>query len=368
MRAVSGFGRVEREGGMHLNAYWMRAAGLVGAVLLLQPAWAEEEAAADAPVVPKPSMMAPLAIQNIVLDLAQASGHVVAVGAKGHVFTSPDGKDWTQRIAPVRTMLNRVRFLADGKTGWAVGHDLTIIHTKDGGETWTLQSYDPAVGRPFYDVYFSDPQTGIAIGSYGMYYTTADGGTTWTEQSLPLSAMGFHLNSMTRLNDGSLLIAGERGLAAHSVDNGANWRVLNTPYIGSFFGAFPVGDKGALLYGLRGTLYVLDDVTAAATADQEMMDGWDLRESLTDPAEVQKLGWRQLANDVVETMYGGMLKNPLTALLVGASGTILEVNLATGAVTRVASPTEEVLSSGLQVGDRTLVVGRRGVFEVGGSK
>ena len=56
---------------------------------------------------------------------------------------------------PTSVQLTKVFFLHD-KLGWAVGHDATIVHTQDGGQTWTLQMQSSEIEKPFLDVVFLD--------------------------------------------------------------------------------------------------------------------------------------------------------------------------------------------------------------------
>mgnify|MGYP000215195859 CR=1 FL=1 len=94
----------------------------------------------------------PLAQSSLLLDIANAGDHLVAVGQRGNVLLLKNGQ-WQQVATPVLTQLTKV-FFFDDKQGWAVGHDATIIHTNDGGETWTLQMQSTEIEKPFLDVRF----------------------------------------------------------------------------------------------------------------------------------------------------------------------------------------------------------------------
>ncbi|UCG91142.1 MAG: T9SS type A sorting domain-containing protein [candidate division WOR-3 bacterium] len=63
-----------------------------------------------------------------------------------------------------------------GNEGWAVGRFGTIIHSTDGGNTWTFQN-SPAT-LTLFDVDFSDNLHGLACG-YDMILRTTDGGQNW---------------------------------------------------------------------------------------------------------------------------------------------------------------------------------------------
>lgn len=233
---------------------------LLAAVLcaLATPAYAQDTPDAAA----TPAEIASKAAAAQINDVALAGERLVAVGDKGIVVLSTDAETWTQAPTPVDVLLNAV-FFANEREGWAVGHDATVIHTADGGQTWTLQNWAPTDNRPFMDVFFWDEQRGLAVGAYGLFKVTDDGGKTWTDHSDPAFEEGPHLNSLTRTADGSLLLVGEKGLTATSAD-GTAWVVHPTGYEGSLFAAIPRGEKGALVIGMRGTVLEAADMSCPA--------------------------------------------------------------------------------------------------------
>ena len=94
---------------------------------LLAPAGAGVEEAVEAP----------LAIRSLLLDGAAVGSRLVVVGERGHILLSTDdGASWTQAKVPTRVLLTAVH-MHDERAGWTVGHDATILRTRDGGETWT---------------------------------------------------------------------------------------------------------------------------------------------------------------------------------------------------------------------------------------
>jgi photosystem II stability/assembly factor-like uncharacterized protein len=225
---------------------------------------APPEEAAEAPAVPvkaRPSELAPLASRSLLLGIANTGKHLVAVGDRGNIVASNDGANWAQVSVPVRATLTGVEF-TDEKHGWAVGHDAAILHTKDGGRTWQLQNFAPELEKPLLDVLFTDASKGMAIGAYGLFLVTSDGGASWTELDAPaIREEELHLNGITRLGNDEFLVVGETGMMGVSAD-GSNWERLTAPYEGSLYGAIPRGDKGAVIFGLRGNVYTSDDVRA----------------------------------------------------------------------------------------------------------
>jgi photosystem II stability/assembly factor-like uncharacterized protein len=70
--------------------------------------------------------------------------------------------------------------------GWAAGTDQNIIHTSNGGATWTTQfgglNTGPYNSYPLNGIRFADTSHGIAVGNSGNVFTTLNGGQTWTSQ------------------------------------------------------------------------------------------------------------------------------------------------------------------------------------------
>jgi photosystem II stability/assembly factor-like uncharacterized protein len=163
-------------------------------------------------------------------------------------------------------------FFADAEFGWAVGHDETILNTVDGGETWTRSHFAPEAQQPLLDLWFANRVSGIAVGAYGAYFTTNDGGRNWASAKFapPPAAVpkhdgeaapeegelppDYHLNRIVGVGN-RLYVAAEGGQLYRSDDRGATWRVLPSPYEGSFFGLVPIRGEGLLAFGLRGHLY-----------------------------------------------------------------------------------------------------------------
>ncbi len=106
-----------------------------------------------------------------------------------------------QQIAGAATLTALTRH---DSTLWAVGHDATILKSSDGAKTWRRVHYAPAQQAPLLDVLFIDATHGFAVGAYGSFLETRDGGEYWAERSI--SENDFHLNAITCLGDGTLLM------------------------------------------------------------------------------------------------------------------------------------------------------------------
>ena len=80
-----------------------------------------------------------------------------------------------QNPLPQGNSLSAIAFV-DTKTGWAVGALGTILHTVDGGVTWTIQNSGTKVNLA--RVIFNNKSTGWSFGGSTLLHTT-DGGKNW---------------------------------------------------------------------------------------------------------------------------------------------------------------------------------------------
>ncbi len=256
-----------------------------------------------------PAESLPLASRSLLLDVARSGERYVAVGARGNILLSDDGRAWRQSAVPTRTTFTAVTTI-DAQI-WAVGHDGVIAHSADGGAHWELQRQDPwkapvagdsaapdpHQGAPLLGVLFLDVHRGYAVGAYSLALKTDDGGATWqvltvakaqasadagdelgaseknsakndhsdkltfSKDELKLGQEATpHFNAIARTGSGALLIVGERGSAFRSRDEGASWQRLQLPYDGSMFGVIGYEADHVLAFGLRGHVYESTDL------------------------------------------------------------------------------------------------------------
>lgn len=222
------------------------------------------------------SELAPLAGQSLLLDGSCKDGLMVVVGERGHILIGEEnGHYWKQVITPTRATLTACWF-ADAKKGWAVGHDLVILRTVDGAQTWERVYADPERERPFLDVWFKDENHGMAVGAYSTIMVTSDGGATWQERPFELVqdevdesaaeddwdddfGVEYHLNRIGVTPLGVIYLAAEAGMLYRSTNDGETWTELPSPYEGSFFGILPLNEDVILAMGLRGHLFRSQD-------------------------------------------------------------------------------------------------------------
>ncbi|CAM9941750.1 unnamed protein product [Chrysoparadoxa australica] len=339
------------------------AATAAGLLIAAGTAAGQTDNAESQPRQAQPAEMMPLADKGIINALARAGDQFVAAGERGHILLSDDGESWRQVPVPVRGMLTRVVF-RDATHGWATGWDGAVLRTTDGGETWSLVNFEPDWGKPYFDILPTGADSATLVGSNGLMRTTDDGGESWTLVDNDVFAAGFHLYDLEQLADGTLLIAGERGMLARSVD-GDTWDMLVPPYVGSYFGVLPVGEHGAVLYGLQGRVLYAEDVRALPALDDPMAYDPFAAESITDPAVLEEMGWRRLDNPSKESLFGGDIDDDGQLTLVGVDGAIVHGDLESGELHLIESPTAEPLSDLIRRGDDLLLSGRTGLHTGG---
>ena len=267
----------------------------------------------------------------LLTDATRFGNRVVAVGDRGYiVYSDNNGESWQRAKTPPGTPLLTAVFFLDAQTGWAVGHDSTILTSTDQGASWSKAFSAADEQKPLMDITFVDSNTGFAVGAYGAFYATSDGGKTWTARKLlegtkaappkaaPKAAKyesvgsgktndvdaggkggdeDKHINAIIKLGENKLFVAGEAGMLARSDDGGKTWVKITSPYKGSFFGAIQAQNGAVLIYGLRGRIYRSTDAALA--------------------------NWKQIANKTIASLMGSTRLPDGALVLAGLSGTVL---------------------------------------------
>lgn len=278
-----------------LRRYLLSIVAVFSTVLVVTTAEAAPAAAMDSLREPAqqidPRLPAPL------IGVTRAGNDLFSVGPYGLILRSSDsGKNWVQVPSPVASDLVQVRF-RDAQHGWIVGHDSVLLHTSDGGLSWTvqldgrslltllrksygqraskgdsasedmLQEVDLAMGTsaspdvlaaPLLDVLFDANGQGFVVGAFGMILRSTDDGATWepwierTENDRRM-----HLYALAEYQ-GHFFVSGEQGLLMHLDPQSQRFLMRETPYTGTYFGVRAFSDL-LLVHGLRGNLFVSRD-------------------------------------------------------------------------------------------------------------
>lgn len=145
--------------------------------------------------------------------------HGFAVGKYGSVIhTINGGQSWTTQTSGIAEELTDVQCL-DPNTAVAVGKNGRIIWTKDAGGTWWVQPGNTT--QDLYSVSFTNSQEGTIVGGHGTLLNTSDGGYNWTIAHPAGGFTWFYGVSFSNTNTGT--IVGLDGLILRTTDGGYTW-------------------------------------------------------------------------------------------------------------------------------------------------
>lgn len=155
------------------------------------------------------------------------------VGDAGMVFqTSDGGTNWNHISGEYGVFLTKLSFV-DGQNGWAIGDGYTgvenrnvVLHTRNGGITWTIQRErsDTTLSA----VAFASPSEGAAVSTlqdvpgvyHGLVLRTENAGDTWAPVcEVPQGAM--YDVAFTSADSGWAV--GDSGVALRTIDGGIHW-------------------------------------------------------------------------------------------------------------------------------------------------
>ena len=146
-----------------------------------------------------------------------------ALNPDGTVLVTHDGGDtWHPLPSPTTAGLESITFAGDGHTGWMVGQNGTILTTRNSGDAWVPQA--SGTTRTLNSVTFAaDGWTGWVVGDNGTILATRDGGNTWQHQTSGTTA---DLNRVTFAADGRTGWAvGNPGVILSTHDGGGTWQL-----------------------------------------------------------------------------------------------------------------------------------------------
>ncbi len=174
----------------------------------------------------------------------------------GEILKSNDGGyNWTKQHDSY--FINYIEFF-DDQNGVAMGDSpisnsepIEIIHTTDGGNTWTNKNNLLFGFTTNMAVSFADPNNGFMrlTESSGILLKTTDGGSSWSQLSPPVT--GSNIYTLVTLSSDIALIS--FGTSAITKDGGATWEQQDLPTFPTNFSK--VRNEPNYLFTIAGTVH-----------------------------------------------------------------------------------------------------------------
>lgn len=234
----------------------------------------------------------------------------VIVGHDGVILRSTDGgQQWTRvldgRTLPAMLVKHYEELQASGATTERLEQILNEVrmYEQDG------------MTPPFLSLHFTNAQEGWAAGQFGLLLHTTDGGASWTPwMEHANNPDGYAIHDFADTGSG-LYVAGELGLLLKYDAATQKFGRLQSEYPGTWFGIMGQGDT-VVAYGLRGSVYRSLD----AGQNWQKMDVGTQR-SLNKGLMLAD-GRTVLFNDQGKVFWGKDQFEPLT--LAGIQGTVYD--------------------------------------------
>ncbi len=198
--------------------------------------------------------------QGLLRDVAFINAStVVAVGLGGKAVRSTDaGLTWQAVGTGTMIDLYHVAFDGAGNGTAASMWEPALLHTANGGQTWTLvSSATEAEAVDYAPVSTAAPA--IAVGYGGALETSADGGVTWTGHT---SGPHMVLHGIAFGSSNVAVAVGVAGTILRSVDGGDSWSAVNPPSSTTTYDVAFVNAQVAVAVGDGGTIWRSSDAGA----------------------------------------------------------------------------------------------------------
>jgi photosystem II stability/assembly factor-like uncharacterized protein len=272
------------------------------------------------------------ATHGLLLGLSRAGTRLVAVGTGGNVLLSDDeGQTWRAASrTPTQELLTSVVFPTSNE-GWAVGQDELILHTTDGGETWTQQHIAADADQTMFSIISLGGSHLLATGAYNLTLESFDG-SSWNAGKIPDTDDDYHLNCAVA-RGGDVLVTGESGHAF--IRYAGAWTPMKLPYDGSQFACLVSQQGDFWSFGLRGSAF---------------------------KSEPGATDWTRIETGQPYSIFGATNLSDGRMALVGSNGLMMLMDPATGKVTVLRPVTGKTMSAVVEgQGGKLIVVGEDGV-------
>jgi len=208
--------------------------------------------------------------RDIFYGVSMASPGVIwAAGQQGKIVRSTDrGVSWAPQANGTQAHLQAIA-VWDAERAVAVGNDLTILSTGDGGKTWRKAAAIGGVpAAKLLRVRAYDPGIAWAVGERGTVLRSSDHGISWQAKSTKDDATW---NDVAFVGRNGWMV-GEFGRIRQTIDGGANWTSVTAPVKSSLNAVAFRDERNGVAVGTGGVVVVTTDSGAS----------WQLLPSITD--------------------------------------------------------------------------------------
>ena len=273
-------------------------------------------------------------------------------GSSGLILHTTDGgTSWSPQTSGVSTPILRNIEFFDALTGWTIGDNGTILSTTDGGVTWSPQT--SGVSSTLRHTFFVTALEGWCCGASGTILHTSDGGANWTQQTSGTTIGLMSIQFIDALNGWAVGSSGGTplGIILHTTDGGANWAAqtapntsnLNTCYFTDLMNGWAAGNAGTIFETVDGGMNWTTQLNPSAnnvrgTYFTSTTDGWAVGDAGSIVNTVDGgINWATQTSSTNQILRDVEFVNTNRGWAVGVAGTIVFYNLpvitATGTLT-----------------------------------
>ncbi len=176
----------------------------------------------------------------------------VAISRSGRIYRTTDAASSWSLVHGGTAPLTSIHFVTP-LVGYAVGAGWTVLHTDDGGQTWTARTNPPEPGLR--SIRCGTPLACLVTTGNQNVLRTADGGGTWS--SVTPSTQKILAASFTSTT--GAVAVGEGGTTVLSSDSGGTWRPVGKRLTTTFERVRALSASVAFATGSSGALARTDD-------------------------------------------------------------------------------------------------------------
>jgi photosystem II stability/assembly factor-like uncharacterized protein len=230
-----------------------------------------------------------------------------------------------------RTLMKSVIFPFNALEGWSVGKRMTVIHTEDGGDTWTEEHWGDE--GALNDIFMWSRTHGCVVGNSGIVLVTGDG-RTWQKMAPPTSN---DLNAVVFLDSATAYCCGSAGTILRSVNGGQSWASVSSGTSRDLYGicfvdattGWAVGTSGKILKTQNGGTS-WSSVSSPVGVDlldvtfKGLDDGWICGHSGAILLTTDGASWQEISTPVSSDLHGLFFLNATVGWACGSEGAIIK--------------------------------------------